>query len=207
MAYLLQLYCQENSLKCRFHNKLLIDDIHIDNWKTRVRSGGNRLKKEANAKKAVDLRRGMYCSKLFARGNVAFYTNQDFLFYIDRYHFNGPSSSESKEPRFRSLEIEADAVLYIQNLASAAGNPGWSCTRPKLVCWWWLRSKQPIQLLGLRKVFLYNQISCIHRTYVIVEWSTSCHLIAQLVIAKSHTLFFFLWGLAFRTICNHSCLG
>ena len=142
MAYLLQLYCQENSLKCRFHNKLLIDDIHIDNWKTRVRSGGNRLKKEANAKKAVDLRRGMYCSKLFARGNVAFYTNQDFLFYIDRYHFNGPSSSESKEPRFRSLEIEADAVLYIQNLASAAGNPGWSRTRPKLVCWWWLRKNK-----------------------------------------------------------------
>ena len=29
MAYLLQLYRQENSLKCRLRNKLLIDDIHI----------------------------------------------------------------------------------------------------------------------------------------------------------------------------------
>ena len=48
----------------------------------------------------------------------------------------------------RLLEIEAKAVLYIQNsqtnLASAAGNPGWSLTRPKLVCWeaWWLRSNK-----------------------------------------------------------------
>ena len=39
-----------------------------------------------------------------------------------------PTSSESKEPRFRLLEIEENAVLYIQNLASAAGNPGWSRT-------------------------------------------------------------------------------
>ena len=29
MAYLLQLYRQEDSLKCRLRNKLLIDDIHI----------------------------------------------------------------------------------------------------------------------------------------------------------------------------------
>ena len=29
MAYLLQLYRQENDLKCRLRNKLLIDDIHI----------------------------------------------------------------------------------------------------------------------------------------------------------------------------------
>ena len=36
-----------------------------------------------------------------------------FLFHIDRYHFDGPSSSESKEPRFRLLEIEANAVIYI----------------------------------------------------------------------------------------------
>ena len=28
MAYLWQLYCQDNSLKCRLRNKLLIDDIH-----------------------------------------------------------------------------------------------------------------------------------------------------------------------------------
>ena len=29
MVYLLQLYRQENSLKCSLRNKLLIDDIHI----------------------------------------------------------------------------------------------------------------------------------------------------------------------------------
>ena len=86
-----------------------------------------------------------------------FYTKQDFLFHIDRYHFDGPSSSESKEPRVRLLEIEANAVIYIHpkfsneqytyiqnsqmNMASGAGNPGWSRTRPKLVCCEaWLRS-------------------------------------------------------------------
>ena len=30
-----------------------------------------------------------------------------------RYHFDGRSYSESKEPRFRLLEIEANAVIYI----------------------------------------------------------------------------------------------
>ena len=29
MAYLLQIYHQENRLKCRLSNKFLIDDIHI----------------------------------------------------------------------------------------------------------------------------------------------------------------------------------
>ena len=51
--------------------------------------------------------------KLFVRENVAFYTKQDFLFHIDRYHFDGPSSSESNEPRLRLLKIEANAVIYI----------------------------------------------------------------------------------------------
>ena len=36
MAYLLQLYRQENSLKCRLCNKLLIDDIHITITEGRV---------------------------------------------------------------------------------------------------------------------------------------------------------------------------
>ena len=44
---------------------------------------------------------------------MAFYTKQDFLFHIDRYHFDGPSSSESKEPRFRLLQIETNAMIYI----------------------------------------------------------------------------------------------
>ena len=61
------------------------------------------------------------------------------------YHFDGKSYSESKEPRFRLLEIEANAVVYIHSKffkQTCVGHPGWSRTRPKLVCCeaWWLRS-------------------------------------------------------------------
>ena len=59
MAYLLQLYRQENSLKCRLHNKLLIDDIHI------TLTEGRGCVAEGKAKKALDLGGGMYCFKLF----------------------------------------------------------------------------------------------------------------------------------------------
>ena len=69
MAYLLQLYRGENSLKCRLCNKLLIDDIHItitEGRGCRVAEGtGKKKKKEVNAKKAVDLVGGVYFSKLF----------------------------------------------------------------------------------------------------------------------------------------------
>ena len=60
MAYLLQLYRQENSLKCRLRNKLLIDDIHITITEGRgcVAEGkAKKKKKEANAKKIVGLGR------------------------------------------------------------------------------------------------------------------------------------------------------
>ena len=66
MAYLLQIYRQENSLKCGLRNKLLIDDIHITITEGRgCVAEGNAKKKKANAKKALDLEGGMYCSKLF----------------------------------------------------------------------------------------------------------------------------------------------
>ena len=59
MEYLLQLYRQENSLKCRLCNKLLIDDIHITITEGRVYVAvGIDYKKESNANKAVDLRAG-----------------------------------------------------------------------------------------------------------------------------------------------------
>ena len=65
MAYLLQLYHQENSLKCRLRNKLLIDDIHIMITEGRwCVAEGKAKKKEANAKKALGLGGGMNCSKL-----------------------------------------------------------------------------------------------------------------------------------------------
>ena len=66
MAYLLQLYRQENSLKCRLRNKLLKDDIHITITEGRgCVAEGKAKKKKGNAKKALDLRWEMYCSKLF----------------------------------------------------------------------------------------------------------------------------------------------
>ena len=66
MAYLWQLYRQENNLKCRLRNKLLIDYIHKTTTEGRgCVAEGNREKKEANAKKALDLGGGMYHSKLF----------------------------------------------------------------------------------------------------------------------------------------------
>ena len=66
MEYLLQLYRQENSLKCRLRNKLLIDDIHITITEGRgCVAEGKANKKEANAQKALDLGGGMYSSKLF----------------------------------------------------------------------------------------------------------------------------------------------
>ena len=66
MAYLLQLYRQENSLKCRLRNKLLIDDPHITITEGRgCVVEGEAKKKEANAKKALDLGGRIYCSKFF----------------------------------------------------------------------------------------------------------------------------------------------
>ena len=65
LAYLLQLYREENSLKCKLRNKLLIDDIHITITEGRRWLVDGKGKKKANAKKAVDLEGGMNCSKLF----------------------------------------------------------------------------------------------------------------------------------------------
>ena len=66
MAYLSQLYRQVNNLKCRLRNKLLIDDVHITITERRgCVAEGKSKKKVANAKKALDLGGGMYCSKLF----------------------------------------------------------------------------------------------------------------------------------------------
>ena len=67
MAYLLQLYRQENNLKCGLRNKLLIDDIHITITEGRgcVAEGKSKKKKKPTPKKALDLGGRMYCSKLF----------------------------------------------------------------------------------------------------------------------------------------------
>ena len=56
---------------------------------------------------------------------MAFYTKQEFLFHIDTTLM----VEVSKE--LQLLEIQANAVM---SLASGEGNPGWSRTRPKLVC-------------------------------------------------------------------------
>ena len=60
MAYLLQLYRQENSLKCRLRNKLLIDDIHITITEGRgcVAEGKAKKKNTSQRQKSVGLGRG-----------------------------------------------------------------------------------------------------------------------------------------------------
>ena len=59
MAYLLQLYCQENSLKCRLRNKFLIDDIHITVTEGRgCLAEGKAKKKRSQRQKSVGLGRG-----------------------------------------------------------------------------------------------------------------------------------------------------
>ena len=59
MAYLLQLYRQENSLKCRLRNKLLIDDIHITITEGRGSVAEGKAKKKRNQRqKSVGLGRG-----------------------------------------------------------------------------------------------------------------------------------------------------
>ena len=58
MAYLLQLYCQEDSLKCRLRNKLLIDDIHITITEGRRCVAEGKAKKWSQRQKCVGLGRG-----------------------------------------------------------------------------------------------------------------------------------------------------
>ena len=58
MAYLLQLYRQENSLKCRLRNKLLIDDIHITITAGRGCVAKGKAKKNSQPKKRVGLGTG-----------------------------------------------------------------------------------------------------------------------------------------------------
>ena len=65
MAYLLQLYRQEDSLKCRPRNKLLIDDIHRTITVRRGYVAEAKGKKRSQRQKKGGLGRGMCCSKLF----------------------------------------------------------------------------------------------------------------------------------------------
>ena len=61
MAYLLQLYRQENSLECKLHNKLLIDDIHITITEGRgcVAEGkAKKKRRQRQRQKSVGLGRG-----------------------------------------------------------------------------------------------------------------------------------------------------
>ena len=65
MAYLLQLYRQENSLRCRLCNKLLVDDIHITITEDRrCVAEGKAKKKKSQRQKSVGP----------VRGNVLFET-------------------------------------------------------------------------------------------------------------------------------------
>ena len=78
---------------------------------------------------------GVLAFKLVARENVAFYTKQDFLFHVDRYHFDGPSSSSSFKfiKSSKRISYNEHRLQIVQANSSRAGSPGWSLTRPKLV--------------------------------------------------------------------------
>ena len=65
MAYLLQLYRQENNLKCRLRNKLLIDDIHITIIEGRGCVAEEKVKKKRSQRRT---------SIGLGRGNVPFET-------------------------------------------------------------------------------------------------------------------------------------
>ena len=108
--------------------------------------------------------------------NVAFYTKQDipralsfprvfFRFFLNR------STANKRGSIWRDiLEIEANAVKYIHTyihiyilksqmrVASGTGNPGWSRTRPELVCFqaWCLRSKNSVCIRDIKKRELVN---------------------------------------------------
>ena len=58
MAYLSQLYLQDNNLKCRLRNKLLIEDIHITFTEGQGCVAGGKIKKLNQRQKSVGLGRG-----------------------------------------------------------------------------------------------------------------------------------------------------
>ena len=76
MAYLLQLYRKENSLKCRLHNKLLIDGIH----KTITEGRGCVAERKANAKKKpTPKRRWTWMGECTVRNCLTWFNREIFL--------------------------------------------------------------------------------------------------------------------------------
>ena len=82
--------------------------------------------------------------KLFARENVAFYMEQDFLFHIEVTFFRFERASISINWNRGKCGDKLTSKKFQMNLASGAGSPGWSRTRPKLVSCeaWWLRTNK-----------------------------------------------------------------
>ena len=107
--------------------------------------------------------------------NVAFYTKQDipralsfprvffrFSSRIDRLRTKEAQFGGTSWNRCKCGEIHTYIHIYIlksqMRLASGTGNRGWSRTRPELVCFqaWWLRSKNPVCIRGIKKRELVN---------------------------------------------------
>ena len=77
MAYLLQLYCQENNLKCRLRNKLLIDDIHITI--TEGRGCVAEVKSKKKKKKPTPKKRWTWEGECTVRNCLTWFNREIFL--------------------------------------------------------------------------------------------------------------------------------
>ena len=75
MAYLLQLYHQENSLKCRLCNKLLIDDIHI----TITEGRGCVVEGKAKKKKPTSKKRWTWEGECTVQNCLTWFNHEIFL--------------------------------------------------------------------------------------------------------------------------------
>ena len=75
MAYLLQLYRQENSLKCRLSNKLLIDGIHI----TLTEGRGCVAEGKGKKKKLTPKKRWTWEWKCTVRNCLTWFNREIFL--------------------------------------------------------------------------------------------------------------------------------
>ena len=74
MAYLWQLYCQENSLKCRLRNKLLKDDICITITEGRGCVAEETGKKINHRQKSGGLGRGNVLFETISPGSTVKYS-------------------------------------------------------------------------------------------------------------------------------------
>ena len=126
-----------------------------------------------------------------------FLPETDFLFHMDWYHFDGPSFSESKEPRFWLLEIEADAVLHIHLFQKML-----SGERPMSIverrwhdwkkCGYWILIGNNLPWCRLQKVTTFDGESYSLSIFFSIQWQRLN--LSRLLWKDSWTLYFQISG-------------